>query len=317
MSEKPEASAHETSSDLELVIRSRERDIGGFSVRRLLPYAHRRMVGPFIFFDHVGPAEFPAGKGMDVRPHPHMNLATVTYVFEGQIHHRDSLGSDQTISPGDINWMIAGRGIVHSERTPPEIRASGSRIHALQCWVAYPREFEEIDPQFTHHPKATLPEFQRGEARIKLLLGTLFDHESPVPVHTDIFYAEVQLPKGSELRVPLGEREGAVHVVRGRIHVNGESLEATSMGIAKAGDDFRIRAEEDSLVMLLGGKAIGKRFIFWNLVSSTEERIEEAKRDWARGPGAEGSRFPLIPGDSSEFIPLPEETPKTPKGTSF
>ncbi len=291
MSEKPEAQAVRSVADLELVIRSRERDVGGFSVRRLLPYAHHRMVGPFIFFDHIGPAEFKPGSGMDVRPHPHLNLATVTYLFEGQIQHRDSLGSDQVISPGDINWMIAGRGIVHSERTPRTLRESGFQLHGLQCWVAYPREFEEIEPQFTHHPKATLPEFSRGNARLKLLLGTLFDHESPVPVHTDIFYCETRLPKGAELLVPLGEREGAVHVVSGRVTANGESLEATSMGIAKAGDDLRLRAEEDSVLMLLGGKAIGKRYIYWNLVSSTEERIDEAKAEWARGPGQKARAF--------------------------
>lgn len=304
-------------SNLELIVRARDRDIGGFSVRRLLPYATHRMVGPFIFFDLVGPAVFPPGAGMDVRPHPHMNLATVTYLFEGQIHHRDSLGSDQVISPGDINWMMAGRGIVHSERTPQATREAGYNLHAIQCWVAYPEKFEEIEPQFYHHPKATLPEFKLGEAKIKLLLGTLFDQKSPVLVHTDIFYAEVHLPKGAQLRIPLGTREGAVNVVKGSVRVNDEPLETTAMGIAKKGDDLRIVATEDSHIMLLGGDAIGPRFIFWNLVSSTEERIEEAKLDWARGPGASGSRFPLIPGDSSEFIPLPEEPKKNPKGTSF
>ncbi|RYZ83368.1 MAG: pirin family protein, partial [Proteobacteria bacterium] len=216
-----------------------------------------------------------------------------------------------------INWMIAGRGIVHSERTPPETRASGYRLHAIQCWVAYPEKFEEIEPQFYHHPKATLPEFKAGDVQLKLLLGTLLGQKSPVQVHTDIFYAETKMPKGSTLSVPLGNREGAVHVVKGSIVANGDVVEAMEMGIAKNGDNLELRATDDSVVMLLGGEAIGKRFIFWNLVSSTEVRIEEAKLDWARGPGAEGSRFPLIPGDSSEFIPLPEEPKKNPKGTSF
>jgi redox-sensitive bicupin YhaK (pirin superfamily) len=318
------------STQLELVVRSRERDIGGFSVRRLLPYATHRMVGPFIFFDHVGPAEFPKGHGMDVRPHPHMNLATVTYVFEGRIRHRDSLGSDQVIEPGDINWMIAGRGIVHSERTPAETRASGSRMHAIQCWVAYPDEFEEIDPHFSHHPKSSLPEFKIGDVNLKLLLGTAFGKTSPVPVHMDIFYVEAKMPAGSELVVPSSGREAAAHVVSGRLQCEDEILEATAMGIAKSGHDLHLRALEDSVVMLLGGKAIGKRFIFWNLVSSSEERIEQAKKEWALGPGHPDSRFPLIEGDSDEFIPLPAEpgvhqkkeegslgSKPNPKGTSF
>lgn len=299
---------------LELIVRSRERDIGGFSVRRLLPYATHRMVGPFIFFDHMGPAHFPPGHGMDVRPHPHMNLATVTYLFEGQIRHRDSLGSDQVIQPGDINWMIAGRGIVHSERTPADVRASGGPVHGIQCWVAFPPEFEEIDPAFSHHPKATLPEFTVGSAAVKLLLGTLFGRTSPVPTHMDIYYAEAKLPRGGRLAIPAdGGRDGAVHVVEGRIRLNGEEVATSELAVGRSGSDLEIEALEDCRLMLLGGKPLGARFLFWNLVSSSEDRIEAAKADWLRGPGAEGSRFPRIPGDDDEFIPLPGDPP--PKGT--
>lgn len=304
-------------SKLELIVESRERDIGGFFVRRLLPYATHRMVGPFIFFDHIGPSEFPAGQGMDVRPHPHMNLATVTYVFEGQIRHRDSLGSDQIIQPGDINWMIAGRGIVHSERTPADARATGSRLHAIQCWVASPVESEEREPHFSHHPRHTLPEFQRDGARLKLLIGSAYGHQSPVPTDMDIFYLEVQMSKGSELTFSEQDREAAVYVVKGSLQIGAEKIASTSMAISTPNTELKIQALEDSTLMLLGGKPLGPRSIFWNLVSSSEQRIQEAKADWALGPGHPGSRFPLIPGDDQEFIPLPKEPPSHPKGTAL
>ncbi|HEX4923145.1 MAG TPA: pirin family protein [Bdellovibrionales bacterium] len=302
-------------SQLELIVRSRERDIGGFSVRRLLPYATHRMVGPFIFFDHMGPANFAPGQGIDVRPHPHMNLATVTYLFEGQMRHRDSLGSDQIISPGDINWMIAGRGIVHSERTPGDVRARGGPLHGIQCWVAFPRDYEEIEPAFTHHPKNTLPEFEAGGVKLKLLLGTAFGRRSPVTTHMDIFYLEAKLGRGSKLVIPDDGREAAVHVVSGRLSVGGEPVAAQELAIGSDGSALELEALEDTHAMLLGGQAVGQRFIYWNLVSSSQERIEEAKRDWARGPGAPGGRFPLIPGDDKEFIPLPENALHNPKGT--
>lgn len=296
-----------------MIITSRERDLGGFSVRRLLPYATHRMVGPFIFFDHIGPATFPEGHGLDVRPHPHINLATVTYLFEGKIHHRDSLGSDQLIEPGAINWMTAGHGIVHSERTPDDLRATGSKLSGIQCWVALPKEFEEIAPNFTHYPSPSLPEFKVGEVELKLLLGKMFDHESPVKIHSDLFYLNAKLPKGSHLAVPVNEQEVAAYIVGGKVRIYDQEIEQFSLVIAEENKMMTIEAIEETHLMLLGGKPVGERFIYWNFVASSEEKIEKAKLDWLQGPGDKGSRFPKIPGDDREYIPLPET--ENPKGT--
>jgi redox-sensitive bicupin YhaK (pirin superfamily) len=290
-----------------LIIRSREKDLGGFSVRRVLPYVTHRMVGPFIFFDHMGPAEFSAGTGMSVRPHPHIHLATVTYLFEGKIHHRDSLGSDQLIEPGAINWMTAGRGIVHSERTPEELKARGGRLNGIQCWVALPKEAEESAPSFVHHSSASLPEFALDGVRLKLLLGTAFGMQSPVAVHSDLFYLDVSMPAGTQLVLPGDGREWAVYLVSGSVNVGGVDLEPCSMAIAEVGEDLFVEARQQARLMVLGGHPIGKRFIYWNFVSSSEANIEAAKSDWARGPGAPNSRFAKVPGDDQEFIPLPEE----------
>jgi redox-sensitive bicupin YhaK (pirin superfamily) len=290
-----------------LVIRSREKDLGGFSVRRVLPFVTQRMVGPFIFFDHMGPAEFAAGTGMSVRPHPHIHLATVTYLFEGKIHHRDSLGSDQLIEPGAINWMTAGRGIVHSERTPEELKRTGGRLNGIQCWVALPDEAEESAPSFVHHPSASLPEFTLDGVHLKLLLGAAFGKQSAVAVHSDLFYLDVSMPKGTRLVLPGDGRECAVYLVNGAVDVGGVELEPCSMAIAEVGEDLLVEARQASRLMVLGGKPIGKRFIYWNFVSSSEASIEEAKSDWSRGPGALNSRFSRVPGDDQEFIPLPEE----------
>ncbi len=304
-------------SSIDMVIRPRDRDIGGFSVRRLLPYASHRMVGPFIFFDHIGPAHFAPNQGIDVRPHPHMNLATVTYLFEGELHHRDSLGSDQIIRPGDINWMIAGRGIVHSERSPTEFRKTGGIVHAIQCWVAYPAELEERTPQFSHHPSHSLPEFQVGKAQVKLLLGSAFGQRSPVPTEMDIFYFECHLPRGAKMSWPESDRECALHVLHGQIQIDSKIIQPTEMAVAKTGQAFSVEALEDSHLMWLGGRPLGQRFIYWNLVSSSQERIEEAKDEWRMGPGQPGGRFSKIPGDDLEFIPLPASPPSHPKGTIF
>lgn len=295
---------------VELVIPSREKDLGGFSIRRILPYATHRMVGPFIFFDHMGPAEFAPGNGMSVRPHPHIHLATVTYLYEGKIHHRDSLGSDQTIEPGAINWMTAGRGIVHSERSPEDLKKSGSRLHGIQCWVALPEASENIAPSFVHHPSATLPQFEIDGARLKLLLGSAFGKQSPVKTHSDLFYLEVFLKKAAKLNLPCDGREGAIYLVKGELKADDITLEPFSMAVGRVGEDLVVEAIEDSHFMLLGGKPVGKRFIYWNFVSSNEENIEAAKREWSPGPGEAGSRFPKIPGDDQEFIPLPEENVK-------
>jgi redox-sensitive bicupin YhaK (pirin superfamily) len=297
------------SGRLEMTISPRERDLGGFSVRRLLPFATHRMVGPFIFFDHMGPAEFSAGMAMDVRPHPHVNLATVTYLFEGKIEHRDSLGSDQLIEPGAINWMTAGHGIVHSERTPEDLRDSPRKMNGIQLWVALPEEFEEIPPTFSHHPKETLPEFKVDGVEIKLLLGKLFGKKSPVRIHSDLFYAQALLKKGQTLSFKTEGREAAMYCSKGLIKIDGQEIPQFTMAVGAGADadDFEILALEDSCVMLIGGHPIGPRFIEWNFVSSSKERLEQVKAEWKNGPGpnAKTSRFKPIPGDNKEFIPLP------------
>lgn len=299
-----------------MIITPRERDLGGFSVHRILPFATHKMVGPFIFFDHMGPAVFTPGNGINVRPHPHVNLATVTYLFEGVICHRDSLGSQQLIEPGAINWMTAGHGIVHSERTPDDIKATGSRVNGIQCWVAMPEDQEEIAPNFTHYAKDQLPEFSIGEVRLKLLLGSAFERTSPVTTYSDMFYLDTFFPKGAKLTMPADTWEMAAYVAEGKAIVNEQEIEQYSMAIPDTGQALQIEALEDSRLMLLGGAAIGKRYIFWNFVSSSAEKIEQAKKDWALGPGEPGSRFPKIPGDDQEFIPLPDEVDhKNPKGT--
>lgn len=301
---------------IELVIPSRERDLGGFHVRRVLPYATHRMVGPFIFFDHMGPADFAKDQGVTVRPHPHINLATATYLFEGKIHHRDNLGSDQLIEPGAINWMTAGHGIVHSERTPENLFQSGSKLNGIQCWVALPNEYEEIAPSFHHYPAEILPEFEIGGARLKLLLGTAYNHTSPVKVHSNLFYLHVKLSKGAKLEFPLNGCEGAVYVVDGNVRVNEQVINQFTMAVGKQCGSLMMEAIQDSTVMILGGESVGMRYIYWNFVSSSEEKIEKAKSDWAQGPGEPGSRFPKIPNDDLEFIPLPEDSAKeNPKGT--
>jgi redox-sensitive bicupin YhaK (pirin superfamily) len=292
---------------LEMLITSRERDIGGFFVRRLLPFLSHRMVGPFVFFDHMGPAEFAPNVGMDVRPHPHIHLATVTYLFEGSIRHHDSLGSDQFIEPGAINLMTAGHGIVHSERTPDSLRKSGGRMNGIQCWIAVPAENEDGQPSFAHHPSTSLPEFRLGGGSYKLLLGSAFGHSSPVSVQSDLFYVEVRLPRGETLKIHEVSREAAVYVVSGRLlslgDAEGVAIDTYTMAIIKNGAAAEFKAEEESRVMVLGGVSLGQRFLFWNFVSSSQENIDQAKRDWAAGPGS--ARFPKVHGDDQEFIPLP------------
>ena len=286
---------------LATVIDARARDLGGFTVGRVLPSAARKLIGPFIFFDHMGPAAFPPGRGIDVRPHPHIGLATVTYLFEGEIVHRDSLGSHQPIRPGDVNWMTAGRGIAHSERTGPELRQSGSRLDGLQLWVALPLRHEETDPEFHHHPARDLPAIDVAGSHIRLLAGSAFGETSPVRTFSPLFYVDAAMPAGSELPLPNEYEERAAYVVSGTIECGNERAERGRMLVFAPDHPATLRAVSDARVALVGGAPIdGERHIFWNFVSSSQARIEQAKRDWREG------RFPKVPGDEREFIPVPD-----------
>jgi redox-sensitive bicupin YhaK (pirin superfamily) len=303
--------AREDSRNVELVIAGRPRDLGGFTVRRVLPSIQRRMVGPFIFFDHMGPATFADGKGIAVRPHPHVNLATVTYLFDGEVHHRDSVGSDQIIRPGDVNWMTAGRGIVHSERaaTHEGLR----RLDGIQLWVALPREHEETEPAFSHHPRAALPRVREGGATVSLIAGTGFGLVSPVVTFSPMIYADIELEAGAAVTIEPEHPERAVYVAHGTVTIDGQPYEAGMMLILRPGARVTVAgasagatvgasvAAPQSRVMLIGGAPLeGERHIEWNFVSSSLERIERAKREWREG------KFPKVPGDELEFIPLPE-----------
>jgi redox-sensitive bicupin YhaK (pirin superfamily) len=297
----PVCSRRPAALEVAAVIEARSRDLGGFVVGRVLPSTARRLVGPFIFFDHMGPADLAPGRGLDVRPHPHIGLATVTYLFEGEIIHRDSLGSHQPIRPGAINWMTAGRGIVHSERTGPEPRRAGSRVHGLQLWVALPLAHEETEPEFHHHPAETLPSLEIGGARIRVLAGSAFGKMSPVKTFSPLFFAEAAIPAAGELPVPSEHEERAAYIVDGAMSCEGKRAERGRMLVFAKGAEVALRAMTDARIALIGGAPIdGERHIWWNFVSSSEAKIEQAKHDWKEG------RFPKVPGDETEFIPLPE-----------
>jgi redox-sensitive bicupin YhaK (pirin superfamily) len=299
---EPECQDRDANSSIDIVLEGRARDLGGFAVRRVLPSMHRRLVGPFIFFDHMGPAEFPPGDGLDVRPHPHIGLATVTYLFDGEIMHRDSLGSAQPIRPGDVNWMTAGRGIAHSERTAPEVRRAGARVHGIQLWVALPHAQEEIEPSFHHHPARTIPSTRRGEVELRVILGEAYGCKSPVEVLSPTFYVEALIPAGAELALPEQYRERAAYLVDGELGCEEAHVAPGSMVVFKPDVPAVLRAKEASRVMLIGGAPLdGPRHIYWNFVSSSEERIERAKADWKE------RRWATVPGDDREFIPLPEK----------
>ena len=289
-------------SPIAQVILPRTHDIGGFEVRRALPASGRQMVGPFIFFDQMGPGEFLTGKGLDVRPHPHIGLSTVTYLFEGEIQHRDTLGSDLSIRPGDVNWMTAGRGIAHSERTDQAARTHANPLYGIQSWVALPRAQEEAAPAFVHHPAATLPIIEDGTTRLRLIAGHGWGARSPVQTPSDLFYADATLAPGAALPMPDHEERGA-YVVQGEVSVGEDRFEAGRMLVFRAGDNLALRAGPNGArLLLLGGAAMdGPRHLFWNFVSSSRDRIEQAKADWKAG------RFGTVPGDDKEFIPLPEE----------
>jgi redox-sensitive bicupin YhaK (pirin superfamily) len=284
---------------VETVILPRSRDIGGFEVGRVLPAVERRMVGPFVFFDRMGPVLIPAGQGIDVRPHPHIGLATVTYLFEGGLVHRDSLGSDQPIRPGDVNWMTAGRGIAHSERTAPEMRRTGSPMFGIQSWVALPKPHEETAPAFAHHPCASLPVIADKEKRVRLIAGTLYGARAPVETFSALFYADAELEPGARLDLPPEHEERAVFIVEGSVALAGQSFEAGRLLVLRPGEEILIEAAAAARLLLLGGEPMdGPRHLWWNFVSSSQERIEQAKADWREG------RFAPVPGDD-EFIPLP------------
>lgn len=282
------------------LIAPRVHDIGGLSVRRAVPTVQARSVGPFVFVDHMGPAAFDPGAGIDVRPHPHIGLATVTFLWEGRIHHRDTLGSAQDIGPGDVNWMTAGRGIAHSERTPADLRASLHPLHGLQTWVALPRGMEEVAPAFHHHPAATLPSLDLPGARLRVLAGRGYGEESPVAVFADTLYVAIDLAPGAAVPLDARHRERALYVLAGEATLDGTPIPAQHLVLLDPGVEHVLGARTDVTAMVLGGEPLdGPRHMWWNFVSSSRERIEQAKDDWREG------RFGTVPGEV-EFIPLPE-----------
>lgn len=297
--EEPEC--HAAQEVIDVVITPHEKDLGGFSVRRVLPAVERRNVGPFVFFDHMGPATFPPGEGINVRPHPHIGLATVTYLFEGEILHRDSLGSLQPIRPGAVNWMTAGRGIVHSERTSAEELTRERRLHGIQTWLALPLAHEEDAPGFEHVPAERLPVFRQDDAEMRLIAGSAYGHPAPFETVVDLFYLEGHIDGGGNLTLPASLGERCVYLVGGSLTIAGRAIAPTEMAVLEDGDDVALQAgAKGAHVMLAGGAPLeARRTMFWNFVSSSKERIEQAKADWRAG------RFPKVPGDEEEFIPLP------------
>ena len=289
---------------IELVIDQRRRDLGGFEVGRELPFAHHRMVGPFVFFDHMGPIGFAPGfpRSVDVRPHPHIGLSTVTYLFDGEITHRDSVGSEVAIVPGEMNWMTAGRGITHSERFE-RLRADGGAMHGIQAWVGLPTEDEEIEPAFAHHGPDDLPSYEGGGMWARLIAGEAFGAKAKVKTHSPMFYAHWRLDAGAKAQLPAEYPERAAFVVTGEVEVDGRAFTPGQMLVFGPGEPVLFTATTAAVVMLLGGEPIGERFIEWNFVSSSKDRIEQAKADWRAG------RMKLPDLDSSEFIPLPPDPP--------
>ncbi|HTS42653.1 MAG TPA: pirin family protein [Xanthobacteraceae bacterium] len=283
------------------VIVPRSVDLGDFSVRRALPSAQSRLVGPFIFFDHFGPAEFRSGKGIDVRPHPHIGLATVSYLFDGEIMHRDSLGTAIPIRPGEINWMTAGRGIVHSERTGSERRATGGPLHGLQMWVALPAAREEMPPAFAHHATEDFPVVRDNGKTVRVVIGALYGKRSPVSTTSETIFGDVTLKQGASLPVDADHEERAIYVVDGEVDILGDRFSAGRLLVFRPGDKVTVSAATDAHIVIVGGAAMdGPRHIWWNFVSSRKDRIEQAKADWQAG------FFGQVPGDEIEFIPLPE-----------
>lgn len=288
---------------LELIIVPRVRDLGdGFMVRRALPHSQRQMIGPFIFFDQMGPVQLVPGRGMDVRPHPHIGLATVTYLFDGRVTHRDSEGNDMDITPGAMNLMTAGRGISHSERTPASVRSTGGGMFGIQSWIALPQDREEMVPLFEHFDAALLPEVKDNGVRARVIAGSAFGRTSPVGMVSEWFYVEVQLDAGAGAPLDADHEERAIYVTEGEVEIAGDKFEAPQLLVFRPGDRITVKAIRPSRLMFLGGSGLeGPRYLWWNFVSSRKERIEQAKEEWKSG------KFALIPGDDKEFIPLPDK----------
>lgn len=297
---EPECVEKKSSAAVQLVIAPKARDLGDFTVRRVLPSGKKQMVGPFIFFDHMGPVDFAPGQGMDVRPHPHIGLATVTYLFNGSMMHRDSLGYEQLIAPGAINWMVAGRGIAHSERSSAGARAVPEHVEGLQIWVALPKEQEEAPPEFTHYPAESLPQIQHEGVCIRVLAGEAFGLRSPVAIQSELFYVDVTLAAGASILADMNYRERAIYIVSGSLAIAGENYGAGQMLILAIAAGIPVCASSDARFVILGGEPLPEpRYIWWNFVSSSRLRIEQAKTDWRL------QRFAPVPGDK-EFIPLPD-----------
>lgn len=305
---EPDCPTGDAARAIETVIIPRARDLGGFEVRRALPAPRRQMVGPFIFFDQMGPAEFLPTKGLDVRPHPHIGLATISYLYSGRMHHRDSLGTDAWIEPGAVNWMVAGHGITHSERTDDKTQNTPMPFFGIQTWVALPKDHEDNPPDFQHAPKETLPLLEAEGKSVRLILGHAYGERAPVETASEMFYADAVLKAGANLPLPDNHEDRGVYVVEGSVNVAGQRYDAGQMMVFRPGDSISLQAGEiGARLMLLGGATLeGPRHIWWNFVASSKERIEEAKEAWAKGDWADNPRFQLPPGDDKEFIPLPK-----------
>jgi len=303
----PDCPTGDDARSIEHVIIPRARDLGNFEVRRALPAPKRQMVGPFIFFDQMGPAEFLPTKGLDVRPHPHIGLATISYLYRGRMHHRDSLGTDSWIEPGAVNWMVAGHGITHSERIDDETQVDPMPFFGIQTWVALPKDHEDRAAEFQHAPEDALP-FMEGEGKeVRLILGNAYGERAPVKTASEMFYADAVLQAGAKLPLPDDHEDRGAYVVEGSVEIAGETYEAGRMMVFRPGDRLSMTAgPQGARIMLLGGETLeGPRYIWWNFVASSKERIEDAKEAWARGDWGDNPRFQLPPGDDQEFIPLP------------
>lgn len=289
----------ERSDQINLLVTPKSKDLGGFSVKRVLPASKARSIGPFVFFDEMGPAQFPPGEGINVRPHPHIGLSTVTFLFEGEILHRDSLGYVQPIQPGAVNLMTAGKGIVHSERTSEERLANGQALHGIQVWMALPEDSQEIDPAFVHYPRQELPVITSDGVQTTVIIGAFENHTSPVTVLPQTLYLEQQITSGNtSVLTPVVEQR-AIYVVEGKVSIGSCEIESGTMAVLKSGEDVSVLAQEDSRIMVIGGESFSPRHMFWNFVHASPERIEEAKQAW------KNDEFEKVPGDE-EFIPLPE-----------